>query len=260
MKAAGDSRSLFFMSMDDQPLIIPAKGKGDPDLPPCGLLCVNPYEVQIARQLSMEKGGKRYNLFNSEVLVGDRKGGFFFVAGPAVGAPMAVMCLEKLIALGAEKIVHMSWCGAINPALAKDDIVIPDLAVSEEGTSQHYNPPDIIQSNPSLRKELLEYFKQRDISLKTGKIWTTDAPYRETRSKIEYYADIGIAGVDMEYAALCAVSAFRHKQLASVMIVSDELYHVRWQPGFNRKAFRKISRQCLELLCDFCMSMNLRDE
>ena len=84
----------------------------------------------------------------------------------------------------------------------------------------------------------------------TGKVWTTDAPYRETRTKVADYARQGIYGVDMEFSALCTVAAFRGVELAAAMLVSDEVWKQPWQPQFSRKEFKRKSRKLLTLLCD----------
>jgi purine-nucleoside phosphorylase len=56
----------------------------------------------------------------------------------------------------------------------------------------------------------------------------------------------------MEFAALCTVAAFRNVKLTGVMLVSDELFHKKWQPGFGTKAFKEKSKAILEYLVDFC--------
>ena len=60
------------------------------------------------------------------------------LAGPAPGAPYAVMVLEKLIALGVQTVVALGWCGSLKPEVRIGDLIIPESAHSEEGTSGHY--------------------------------------------------------------------------------------------------------------------------
>ncbi|WP_448872241.1 nucleoside phosphorylase [Desulfobulbus propionicus] len=188
---------------------------------------------------------RRHYLFNAQLFSDER----FFLAGPAVGAPMATLCLEKLIALGAQRIVVYGWCGAIHPDLRIGDVFLPLSGLSEEGTSQHYCSGT--QWDLSLQASLMLALKQVGRQPKFGKIWTIDALYRETRQKVEQYAVQGFLAVDMEYTALQAVAAFRSVTLGAVMLVSDELFCGNWNPGYSRKQFRSHSRQMLDLLVSF---------
>ncbi|MCI5143578.1 MAG: hypothetical protein D3909_18015, partial [Candidatus Electrothrix sp. ATG1] len=97
-----------------------------------------------------------------------------------------------------------------------------------------------------------EILTAADFSYQSGKIWTTDAPYRETRAKIAEYAEQRVFGVDMEFSALCTVAAFREIELAAVMLVSDEVWRQPWQPQFSRKAFKRKSRNLFTYLATRC--------
>ena len=229
-------------------VINPERGRGEPLLPEIGILAVNPAETHVLAAYAKEAQIQRAFLFHSNLYFSER----LFLAGPAVGAPMAVMCLEKLIALGAKQIVVYGWCGSLQERLRASDVFLPTEALSEEGTSAHYLDEQQvpIAASPALHKELEKILMQADFPYQTGKIWTTDAPYRETRSKVLDYAAQGICGVDMEFSALCTVAAFREIELAGIMLVSDELWRQPWQPLFSRKAFKRKSRKLLTLLCD----------
>ncbi|MBF0200227.1 MAG: purine-nucleoside phosphorylase [Desulfamplus sp.] len=60
------------------------------------------------------------------------------VAGPYLGAPWGAMALESLIARGVSRVVALGWCGAIWDGLQIGDVIMPDRAVSDEGTSRNY--------------------------------------------------------------------------------------------------------------------------
>lgn len=233
-------------------VINPERGRGEPLLSKIGVLAVNPTEAPVLAAYAKETGMQRAFLFHSNLYYSDR----LFLAGPAVGAPMAVICLEKLIALGAKKIILYGWCGSLQEDLRVLDVFLPTEALSEEGSSRHYqdqSPDDQqnrIAASPALQKRLGEILTKADFTYQTGKIWTTDAPYRETRAKVIDYAARGICGVDMEFSALCSVAAFRDVDLAAAMLVSDELWRQPWQAQFSRKGFKRKSRKLLRLLCD----------
>ena len=68
---------------------------------------------------------------------------FAVIASP-MGAPMAVMLLEQLIALGARRLLYLGFCGALVPSYRIGDLFLPVQAIREEGTSYHYLPADIV--------------------------------------------------------------------------------------------------------------------
>ena len=192
---------------------------------------------------------RKYFLFNSNL----HSDGKIFVAGPAVGAPMAVLNLEKLIALGAETIILYGWCGSLSPNLRGMDLFIPTRAISEEGTSNHYKRPEgrVIEPDARCFARLCEWVKSCGEPWESGPIWTTDAPYRETYYAVEKYQGEGVMAVDMEYSALCTVATYRGVRLAALMFVSDELWHKPWKPLFNHKLFRRKSGEILAGLYRF---------
>ncbi|MCW5212297.1 nucleoside phosphorylase [Desulfobulbus sp. TB] len=233
-------------------VINPEQGRNEPTLPQLGILAVNPTEAPVLAAYAKEAGLQRAFLFHSNLYYSKQ----LFLAGPAVGAPMAVMCLEKLIALGAKKVILYGWCGSLQRELRALDILLPTEALSEEGTSAHYQndvqQQQAMSSSRQLHEHLGKLLRAEGISYQTGKIWTTDAPYRETRSKVVEYAEQGIYGVDMEFSALCTVAAFRGVELAGAMLVSDEVWQQPWQPQFSRKEFKRTSRKLLLLLARAC--------
>lgn len=225
-------------------VIIPKRERGEPHLPPLGLLAVNPSDRSHFSALAQQHVLNRYFLFNAE-LYSNRQ---FFLAGPAVGAPMATLCLEKLIALGASRIILYGWCGSLTPSLSIGNVFAPAGLLSEEGTSTHY-PCGSGPWDDSLQRRIIEILASQGQIVIQGPVWTTDAPYRETKEKVARYCEQGIMAVDMEYTALRTVAAFRRVQLAAVFLVSDELYHDSWQQGIGRKSFRQQSHRLLNELC-----------
>jgi purine-nucleoside phosphorylase len=77
-----------------------------------------------------------------------------------------------------------------------------------------------------------------------GRVWTTDAPFRETVGKVTSYGEKGILAVDMETSALFTVANFRGIRMAVVLAVSDELSTLEWVHGFKEPRF-KATREML---------------
>ncbi len=233
-------------------IIQPRKGKGDPHLPPDVLMVMIPAELLFLAQ----KAGaaqtafsnmRLYDLYRSQ---GENETSVT-LAGPFIGAPHAVMGMEKLIAMGARRILVLGWCGSLQPFLKIGDLVIPTHAVSEEGTSQHYptaskNPA----SDSALNRTLETALKEKKTPFTKGPIWTTDAIYRETPEKVTAYQQQNILAVEMEISALLTVSSFRSVQLAALLVVSDELFELKWNPGFSNSRLKNSSRAAAELLLE----------
>ena len=235
-------------------IITPSREKGEPDLPPSGLFLINPPEAEAGMQHAKQRDGRRCFLFNSKLaLVPETpSSSAFFVAGPAVGAPMAVLSLEKLIALGACRFIVYGWCGSLSSSLRTGDVLLPTWAMSDEGTSAHYPIKSRPESHGPTREQLAEELAELGHKAVPGPIWTTDAPYRESRVRVKQFDEQGIFGVDMEFAALAAVAAFRKIELTAVLLVSDELWSGTWKPGFRAKSFKKKSWEILSFLVTFC--------
>lgn len=243
---------LYFQPMNDPIIINPTRLKSEAEIPETGLLLINPDEARYAVKSAQERGGEKRGLFNSQLVVLNKEKERFFVAGPSVGAPMAVIILEKLIALGAKNIIVYSWCGSLAEHLHAEDVFMPTWGYSEEGTSGHYPIDGKPRASRELRKSITSFLEKKELIPKTDAIWTTDAPYRESRQKVTTLGNEGIAGVDMEFTALSTVARFRNVKLAAVMLVSDELWRGKWSPRFNAKAFRKKSRAVIECLMQYC--------
>jgi len=225
-------------------VIQPCRGKNEPRLPACGLLFLNPAEAGQAARTARRVGWRRHFLFHSNLYVSSAASAFW--AGPAVGAPMAVICLEKLIALGATQIVVCGWCGSLQADLAVGELVLPIDWVSEEGVSAHYPLAGPVAPSAGLVTDLGDFLTATWRTAREGAIWTTDALYRETRDKVRRYGQAGVLAVEMEFSALLRVAAFRGVELAGLMLVSDLLWPAPWQPGFADKEFRRRSQALVD--------------
>lgn len=234
---------------DPHILIHPRRGKREKPLSENGLLLVNPSEALPCHRRLLQEGGESRFLFNSELTVA--RGDNFFLAGPAIGAPMAVLCMEKCIALGAKKIILYGWCGAISPDLKTGDVLLPAQALAGEGTSQYYPLSAPAAPTVSLRGKLAVIYAERGVQVQEGCVWSTDAVYREDRRLLQdLHQRNGVVAVDMEFSALCTVARFRNIEFAAVLIVSDELWGERWRPGFSKELFLVQKEQTLVTLLE----------
>lgn len=150
----------------------------------------------------------------------------------SIGAPATVIFLEEAIVKGASKILLFGSCGILDEGAIAGiaDIIIPTHAYRDEGTSYHYAPPEageFIEVKTSSRTA--EIFKELNIPAVTGKVWTTDAIFRETRRNMELRKKAGCIIVDMECAGVMAMAGFRHIDVYQFMYAADNLDSDNWQ-------------------------------
>lgn len=146
-----------------------------------------------------------------------------------VGAATAVAQYEELFAMGAERIVVFGACGVLDGSIASCGIILPDRAVRDEGTSYHYAPAaDEIPVNEAYLPFLREFLDSMHVRYTVGKVWTTDAIYRETREKVARRRAEGCVCVDMECAAFAALSQFRGKPILQFFYAADNLDCEQW--------------------------------
>ncbi len=146
-----------------------------------------------------------------------------------VGAPACTVSYEEVLAMGLEKLIMFGTCGVLDSRIDDLAIIIPTSAIRDEGTSYHYmKSSDEIEVNQKYKKEFEEILNQNNISSIEGKVWTIDAPYRETRNKVLKRKEQGCICVDMECSAMSAVAKFRNKELFQFFYAADNLDSTKW--------------------------------
>lgn len=90
---------------------------------------------------------------------------------------MIVMVIRKLVLFGS--------CAVLNKDIPNGHIVVPTSAIRDEGTSYHYIP---LSDERKLKDESIKTITNTLYKIKypyiKGKTWTTNAPYRETITKL----------------------------------------------------------------------------
>lgn len=141
-----------------------------------------------------------------------------------VGAPACAACMEEIAAMGGRKFLYFGSCGVLDASIPDGEIIVVDSAIRDEGTSYHYLPPsDEIVLDKSCVSAVTSALDDLNINYQTGKTWTTDAIYRETRDKLQKRVESGCKTVDMECSALAAVAQFRSYDFAQFVYSADNL-------------------------------------
>ena len=239
-------------------IVNPIRSKNAPAIGPVAVMAATEMDLFFLCDLFKYNRDDYRRLFTSRLYAPQSSSVGACITGPGIGAPYAAMMLETLIAWGARRIIFLGWCGAVSKQVKIGDIILPTSALVDEGTSRNYAVPDNGQSKPasamvSLIEQVLE---DNRVDFHSGKIWTTDAVYRETREKVENYQKQGVLAVEMEVSALFSVARFRQVELSAMLVVSDELSAFKWRPGFRDQRFvtghqtacRMVRESCRQLL------------
>lgn len=141
---------------------------------------------------------------------------------PTMGSAGCVCDTELLIASGIKQIVAFGTCGRLDKHIAQNTIILPTSAYREEGTSYHYIPAsDEINVDKNALIICRDIFKKNNFTTIEGKIWTTDAVYRETPGKVALMKERGCVGVEMELSALLALAQYRKIKFTEFLIGDD---------------------------------------
>ena len=245
--------------MDNEGVLIePRRIPGDPRIDgPVILALFEPYLEILRKAMKVKKRDLQRIRFPSMTAfsapIGDKK---ISVVGSPLGAPHAVIVLERLIAMGAREVIGFGCCGSLQPNLTIGDLVLPVEAWSEEGTSAHYPLPEGTEArgNEKILHFCAEKMGKRKCKFCIGKIWSTDGLFRETRDKIKRYSQMGLLAVEMEMSALFTVAAYRRITFGGVLVVSDEVAGRKWKSGFLNPIFwlaaQRAANMVLEVIRD----------
>jgi uridine phosphorylase len=238
-------------------IVNPVTSKKTPDIGPVAIMAATEKDLLVLCDLFDFNRDDYRRLFISRLYPRDFLPGGVCLTGPGIGAPYAAMVLETLVARGVRQIIFLGWCGAVSERVRIGDIILPAAALVDEGTSRSYGVPDNGQSAPSvsMNSMLQQVLEDNRIGFHSGKIWTTDAVYRETREKVADYQQQGVLAVEMETSALFSVAQFRRVELGAILVVSDELSSFKWQPGFKDPRFISGQQTACRIVKESCQQL-----
>ncbi len=128
-----------------------------------------------------------------------------------VGSSYAVLVAEQLFVSGCRLLISITSAGIIKEKSTPKKFALITNAVRDEGTSYHYLPPGQPSTlSVGLLQVLDAYSMKTQCPFFAGSSWTTDAPYRETQRAIDSMKQQNIVCVEMEAAALYALSAVKN--------------------------------------------------
>ena len=182
---------------------------------------VNLYPAKVIANLQEGRGIPVFKL--------DWNGRSIGIFQTLIGGSGTAGLLEETLAMGAKQVLIYGSCGVLDSALAAGHLILPTQAYRDEGTSYHYMPVSDYVDVPTA-KRLGEIFDELRLPYVKGRVWTTDAFYRETRNNMEKRKADGCIAVDMECASAMAVAQFRGVPVYQFLYAEDSLDGGSWDP------------------------------
>lgn len=144
-----------------------------------------------------------------------------------IGGAGSAGLLEEVIAKGGRQFVFFGSCGTLDQSLPAGHLIVPVAAYRDEGVSYHYLPAsDYITVDTAGR--LASILTEIGVPYTQGKVWTTDAIYRETRNNAAARRNDGCIAVEMECASVMAVGRFRQIPVYQYLYAEDNLDGEAW--------------------------------
>ena len=134
------------------------------------------------------------------------------------GAPRAVELAHLFGVLGTPRMVMIGTCGALDPALATGDVVVPATAVAREGVAHLYGVDDTVDGDPVLTGHARTALESMDIRAADSLHLTWSSIFAQSGAMVEEWRGLGYGSVDMEAATLYAVA--RHFGFAATALLS----------------------------------------
>lgn len=227
------------MNQADHPLVsaqayieyLQRQGKIDgKQFPKSVLLCFQRFLV--AEILSQPHVGEEIPAPRGTFLKMDSSFGIVYDFG--IGASVAAMAMEELIACGVENFYLLGIAGSIRQEVKIGDCVAVTGVVREDGVSDYYLPHTEVFMEmriPTVIDQASRRLQKQGYRLHRGPTWTTCAPYREFLSKRNHYhTTFGVSTVEMEIAALASVAQEKSREFGALLVVSDSLSGDMWKP------------------------------
>lgn len=219
---------MIIHSFDDksEPLIGPGSF-GDPQLALCDVCILTfshvimeemqrRFSLRLVRSIRMANGDRPVYVFDHEGLT-------IALHLSAIGSAAAgTNVVDINWFTGATKFIMFGSAGSLNREATTGKYVLPTEAYRDEGLSYHYAPPaDYITIRNSDFMET--FFRGKGFPFVMGRVWSTDAFYRETRSQVSARQQEGCIAVDMELAGVQAVCDFHSFELYNFLVTGDVL-------------------------------------
>jgi uridine phosphorylase len=174
--------------------------------------------------------GRQKGLFCDLRVLGAQHGRLGIAGNFGIGGPVTAAVVEELAAIGVREIIAVDLAASLYAEVTSGAIVLVSDAAIGDGTAPHYLPnTSDVEVSADLSGRLASALANRDVGFSAGRVWSTDAVYRETAAEVRKYRASESVLVDMETAAFLAAGAALGVETASLLVAADTLFD-DWQP------------------------------
>lgn len=241
-----------------QPVITPARFLGRDSLPPeaagCSLALVGFCRFyDMVGKLSAEPLSESIcsHLDRSHQFVGWAGSAKVLALECLYGGPLSATVIEELAHYGVRKVIGYGYAGSLTREIPVGQLVLADAAVVSDGTAREYLPGvELVYPDPELVDCFRECATRVGVPVCGGRVWTTDAIYREYPEKVAAWQQAGAQVVNMDTAHFYAVSQVVGTSAVYACVVSDSVEGPVWDDGFGRirQAVDHLQNLILEML------------
>jgi DeoD family purine-nucleoside phosphorylase len=155
------------------------------------------------------------------------------IQSTGMGGPSAAIVLSELADLGAQRLIRVGTCGALDGSLALGDLVIAAESIADDGTSRALGAAERVSADQGLLAALLGAANGR---VAGGAVVSTDLFYDGPAGSEQRWLAAGALAVEMEAATLFALAERRGVRAAAVLAVSDVVLPARRRIGADALA------------------------
>ncbi|AJR04109.1 purine-nucleoside phosphorylase [Siansivirga zeaxanthinifaciens] len=173
------------------------------------------------------------------------------VMGTGMGVPsISIYAHELITEYQVKNLIRVGSAGSYQPHVKIRDIVLAMAASSNSGVNElRFNGANYAPTaNFELFQKAVDIAKSKNISIKAGNVFTSDAFYEDDLESYKKWSEFGVLCVEMETAGLYSVAAKHSVNALAILTISDSLVTKEQTTSKERETtFKEMIQIALEL-------------
>jgi uridine phosphorylase len=146
------------------------------------------------------------------------------ICSTGIGCPSAAIAVEELAAVGVETFIRVGTTGALQEGIEIGDMVVATGAAKDEGTSRRYEKVEYpAVPDYDVLSGLVDAAETQGEDVHVGPIASDDAFYAETDAYVDDWEAAGLLSVEMEAAAVFAITRRKGLRAGAICTVDGNL-------------------------------------
>ena len=178
------------------------------------------------------------------------------VQSTGMGSPSAGIVFEELLMLGAQRLVRVGTCGALQPQMQMGDTVVALSASADDQNPLRYAamPGFAPTATWTLVETAARLARERGATVHVGPIVTSGIFYDPDTTAFDRWRHLGHLGVEMEAAMMYTIAAVKQVEAVAVMTVSDNLIAEGGPERISEEELKRGVDRMMELACRVAVS------